>query len=194
MAKQLINFNYQLSPIKIMNHQTISDIYEANDRIREKLTEMISNLTEEQTTFLPEGEKWTIANLVEHIAIVEEGMTKISAKLLGQARDANKSFDGKVKLSENFAKKAVEAQTQKFEAPERVHPSGKLTVAESLAKLKENRQKIEELRPLFESVDGTDFKFPHPFMGELSAHEWLTLIGGHEARHIEQIKNILKKF
>lgn len=177
-----------------MNHQTISDIYEANDRIREKLTEIISNLKEEQTAFLPKGEKWTIANLVEHIAIVEEGMTKISAKLLRQAREAGLNFGGKVNLSENFAKKAVEAQTLKFEAPERVHPTGKLTATESLAKMKENRQKLEELRPLFETADGASFKFLHPFMGELSAHEWLTLIGEHEARHIEQIKIILKKF
>ena len=176
-----------------MNHQTINDIYEANDKIRRKLTELISNLSEEQAAFLPEGEKWTIANLVEHIAIVEDGMTRISAKLLAQAQGAGKSFDGRVKLSENFAKKAAEARMQKFEAPERVHPTGKLSVAESLAKLEETRRKLNELRPLFETVDGSDFKFPHPFMGEISAHEWLTLIGGHEARHLEQIKNLLKK-
>ena len=40
-----------------MNHQTINDIYEANDKIRRKLTELISNLSEEQAAFLPEGEK-----------------------------------------------------------------------------------------------------------------------------------------
>lgn len=176
-----------------MNNQTIADIYARNDEIREKLTKLASELTDEQLSFLPDGEKWTVAHLIEHVAIVEEGMTKISAKLLGKARDANKIFDGNVKLSENFAKKAVEARSQKFEAPKMVHPTGNLTVAESLVKLKENRRLLEELRPLFETVDGSEFKFPHPFMGELSAHEWLTLIGGHEARHIEQINKILQK-
>lgn len=175
-----------------MNNQTIADIYTRNDEIREKLTKLVSELNDEQLSFLPEGEKWTVANLIEHVALVEEGMTKISAKLLGKAQAANKSFGGTVKMSENFAKKAVEARSQKFEAPKMVHPTGKLTVAESLAKLKENRRRLAELRPLFETVDGSEFKFPHPFMGELSAHEWLALIGGHEARHIEQINKILQ--
>ena len=176
-----------------MNNQTIADIYAANNKIREKFIEVVSNLSDAQAAFLPGNEKWSIANLVEHVAIVEDGMTRISAKLLAQAQKEGKSSDGTAKLSENFVKKAVEAKTQKFEAPERVHPTGKLTVAESLTKMKENRQKLEELRPLFETVDGSDFKFPHPFMGEISAHEWLALIGGHEARHLEQIKSILNK-
>ncbi len=175
-----------------MNNQTIADIYARNDEIRERLTKLVSELNDEQLSFLPEGEKWTVANLIEHVALVEEGMTKISAKLLGKAQEANKSFGGTINMSENFAKKSVEARTQKFEAPKMVHPTGKLTVAESLAKLKENRRRLAELRPLFETVDGSEFKFPHPFMGELSAHEWLALIGGHEARHIEQIYKILQ--
>jgi uncharacterized damage-inducible protein DinB len=176
-----------------MNHQTIADIYATNDQIRNKLIEVVSNLTGVQAAFLPDNEKWTIANLIEHVAIVEDGMTRISAKLLAQAQKEGKSSDGTAKLSENFAIKAAQAKTQKFEAPERVHPTGKLTVAESLKKMKENRRRLEELRPLFETVDGSDFKFPHPFMGEISAHEWLALIGGHEARHLEQIKNILNR-
>jgi hypothetical protein len=142
---------------------------------------------------LSENEKWTIAHFVEHIAIVEDGMTRISAKLLAQAQQKGKSFDGKAKLSETFAKKASEMRDQKFEAPERVRPTGKLTVAESLAKMKVNRQRLEELRPLFESFDSSDLKFPHPLMGELTAHEWLVMIGGHEIRHLKQIENILGK-
>ena len=176
-----------------MNNQTVSDIYAANERISEKLKAVISNLTDEQADFLPEGEKWTIANLVEHIAMVEEGITKISAKLLEQAQAAGVESNGFAKLSENFTQKALEAQAQKFEAPDRVRPTGKQTITESLAKMEENNKRLEEIRPLFESVECSDFKFPHPFMGELSAHEWLALIGGHKARHLKQLENLLEK-
>lgn len=176
-----------------MNYQSISEIYEANDKIREKLKEIVSVLTEEQANFLPEGEKWTVANLVEHIALVENGVTRISAKLLGEAQAAGAKAGGEAKISEDFLQKAAWGRTQKFEAPERVHPTGNLTIVESLAKLDENRPKLEELRPLFESVECSNFKFPHPAFGDMSAHEWLALIGGHELRHIAQIKNILRQ-
>jgi uncharacterized damage-inducible protein DinB len=176
-----------------MNYQNISEIYEANDKIRTKLKETVSDLTEEQANFLPEGEKWTVANLVEHIAIVENGITRISAKLLTEAQAIGAKAGGEAKISENFVQKVSWGRTQKFEAPERVHPTGNLTIVESLAKLDENRPKLEELRPLFESVECSDFKFPHPAFGDMSAHEWLALIGGHELRHIQQIKNILRQ-
>lgn len=182
--------------IKVMNYQSISEIYAANDKIREKLIKTVSDLTDEQASFsLSEGgeQKWTVANIVEHIAIVQEGMTKISAKLLNEAQNRGGKSDGAAKISENFARKASEMSEKKFEAPEMVRPSGKRSIAESLEKMEETRQKLKNLRPLFESVECSDFKFPHPFMGKLTAHEWLALVGGHEIRHLRQIKNILNQ-
>jgi hypothetical protein len=163
-----------------MNNQTIGDIYAKNDKIRENTKQIVASLTDEQTASLPDGEKWTIAEIVEHIAIVQDGMTKISAKLLTKAQAAGKTSDGAVRLSENFASKAAEAATLKFEAPDRVRPTGNQTVEESLRKM-----------DAFESVECSDYKFPHPFMGDLTAHEWLALVGGHEARHLKQIENRL---
>lgn len=176
-----------------MSHQTIKDIYATNEKIREKTKQIVAGLSDEQTAFLPDGEKWTIAHIVEHIAIVQDGMSKISAKLLKEAQNAGKTSDGAALLSENYKQKASEARRLKFEAPDRVRPTGNQTIAESLKKMEETQRALEELQPLFESVECSDFKFPHPFMGDLTAHEWLALVGGHEARHLSQIENILKK-
>jgi len=176
-----------------MNNQTIGDIYAKNDQIRENTKQLVASLTGEQTAALPDGEKWTIAEIIEHIAIVQDGMTKISAKLLSQAQATGKASDGAARLSENFAAKATEAQTLKFEAPDRVRPTGNQSIEESLKKMDEARDELGKLRPLFESVECSDYKFPHPFMGELTAHEWLALVGGHEARHLRQIENRISK-
>lgn len=178
-----------------MNYRNISEIYAANDKIREKLKNTVSGLTDEQANFLSEesGGKWTAANIVEHIAIVQEAMTRISAKLLTEAQNRGVKADGAAKISRNFLQKASEMKDKKFEAPERARPSGKLSITESLAKMEETRRKLEDLRPLFESVECSDFKFPHPAFGDLTAHEWLALVGGHESRHIRQIENILSR-
>ena len=179
--------------LKNMNNQTIADIYAANDKIREQFRGAIENLSDEKANFVPDGEKWSVTHLAEHIALVEEGMSKISAKLLTKAQAAGVQGDGTAKLTENFATKAAASRNVKLEAPAQVVPTGNRTIVESLAKMEENRQRLEELRPLFESVECSDFTFPHPFMGELSAHEWLTLIGGHGARHLRQLENLMSK-
>jgi hypothetical protein len=74
-----------------------------------------------------------------------------------------------------------------------MRPSGEKSVAESLARMEDNRKKLEELRPMFESWDSVSFKFPHPHFGDMSAIEWLALIGGHEERHLKQIERLLEK-
>lgn len=174
-----------------MKYETIAEVYEANDKIHENLKSIVSNLTEEQADFLPEGGKWTVAQIVEHIAKVNDGMTKISAKLLSKAQTEGKKSDGKVKLSEAFLQGVAKVAEQKLEAPEIVHPEGTQTIAESLKAIDQNRQNLENLRLLFETVEGTEVKFPHPAFGEINAHDWLALIGGHEFRHIKQIQKIL---
>lgn len=176
-----------------MNYQTISEIYEANDKIRGKLKALVAGITDAQAEVLPDGEKWTVKEFVEHIAIVDEGMMKICGKLLSASKEAGKASDGSAKFSEEIAQKMAGARDAKFEAPDRVRPTGTKTIAESIAKMDETREKFEELKPLFESVECSEAKFPHPAFGDMTAHEWLALRGGHEARHIKQIVGILEK-
>ena len=176
-----------------MKYETIKDIYDGNDKIRARLKELVSPLTEAQTAALPDGEKWTIAQIVEHVAMVDEGSMRICGRLLRKAQEAGSTSDGKAVISDHFRGKGVEIAAIKVNAPDIVQPTNEKTIQESLAKLDENSEQLEQMRSVFESVDGTEFKFPHPFFGEISAHEWLALKGGHEMRHIKQIENVLAK-
>jgi uncharacterized damage-inducible protein DinB len=176
-----------------MNYQTIDEIYAANDKSFEKLKSLVSTLSDEQSDFLPEDEKWTIAKIVEHISIVENGMMRICAKLLKEAQAKGETSDGKANITADFLQNLSGARKQKLEAPEMVHPSGNQTIAESLEKMEETRKTLEEMRPLFKSVGCTEAKFPHPAFGALNANEWLALLGGHEMRHTQQISRLLEK-
>lgn len=176
-----------------MKYNTIEEIYEGNKKIRERMKRLVSPLTEAQANALPEEEKWTVAQIVEHISLVDEGAMRICARLLKKAQEAGRLSDGKVVISENFLQKGSEIATMKVNAPDFVQPTSGRTISDSLAKLDDNAGQLEQLRAMFESVDGTALKFPHPFFGEISAQEWLALKGGHELRHIKQIEAVLGK-
>ena len=174
-----------------MKFEKIADIYKANNDIRAKLINIVSNLDEEKANLSSPNGGWTVANIVEHLSKVEYGMMKISSKLLSKAESEGKTSDGTAGLSENFIKQITQLEGKKFEAPEVVRPENNQTIAESLKVLEQTRKGINDLREKFETVEGTQFTFPHPAFGELNAHDWLTLIGGHEFRHITQIEGIL---
>jgi hypothetical protein len=176
-----------------MKYETIEDIYAGNAKVRGRLKALIESIPPEKTSVLPEGEKWTIAQILEHVTMVDESTVKICAKLLKKAQDAGQTSEGQVMISDEFLQKGAEIATMKVDAPSFVQPSAGQSVAESLAKLDETAARLDEMRSLFESVRGCEFKFPHPFFGEITAQEWLALKGGHEMRHIKQIDRVLGK-
>jgi uncharacterized damage-inducible protein DinB len=175
-----------------MNYQTIDEIYSANDRAREKLIATVVGLDAESSNIRAGDGSWSVSEVVEHIAMVNQAASRICAKLLSAAKEQGLKFNGKAGLSQGFVNKAEEATSLKLEAPDVVQPTGRRSIAESLQTLSENRRRLEEIRPLFEEFDSGSFTFPHRFFGKLSAHEWLALIGAHEERHTAQIERLLK--
>lgn len=174
-----------------MRFQTIADIFESNDRVRRKLRDLVEGLSEERGSEPQSDGGWSIAQVVEHLSLAEQGMTRICGKLLKKAAEAGELFDGNVRFSENFLKRIETLAEAKLEAPEPVRPVGGIPINTSLAVMVTTEAKRQELRPMFEKYDGNGRTFPHPYFGELTAVEWLALIGGHEYHHIKQIRRLL---
>ena len=91
-----------------MKYESIDEIYAGNDKARARLKEVVASLSDETATALPEGEKWTVAQIVEHISMVDEGAMRICARLLRKAQEAGHTHDGKVVITENFRQKGSE--------------------------------------------------------------------------------------
>lgn len=178
-----------------MNFNTVEDIYSANESAREKLINVVKELSDKQANLPTENGKWTIAGIAEHLAMTSDGMSKICYKLLSKAKEDGNKSDGKVNLSASFIEglKKTAKTEEKFEAPEQVSPKVGQSTEKSIEMLNESSKLIKNMLPLFKSVDGTQPTFPHPYFGKMSAQDWLVLLGFHETRHTEQIESILKK-
>lgn len=179
-----------------MIYNSVSEIFQAVDETREKLKNRISTLTEEQKNSRADETGWSVAEIVEHLATVENGVVRITAKLLAQAEAEGASggvkSDGTLNPPVSFVKQAKSAANRKLVAPERVRPQGGQSISESLAKLDENRRDLKQLRERIEAVDSSNTAFPHPFFGNLNLYQWLAMLGMHEARHLQQIEAILE--
>lgn len=176
-----------------MKFETIADIYSANETARESLMAVINGISGEEAAVLPEGETWTIQKIVEHLSMVDFGISRICAKLLDEAKTAGKPSDGAVSLSSGFREKLALVGSVKVEAPERVQPTGDISIAEALDKMKANRPAVNAMRSDLEKYDISEPKFPHPYFGDITAAEWMIVAGGHEQRHAAQIERLLAK-
>lgn len=175
-----------------MKFETIDDIYTMNDGIRSRFISFVSELSEDTIKKVPSNGAWSIEQLVEHVSLVDEGMIRICSKLLKNAASEGLTSSGEAKVSQQFLEKSGQAATTKLNAPDFVVPSGGLSLAESIERLNENDSRLQEMRETFKTVDGSKHTFPHPYFGEINAHDWLVLRGGHEMRHLRQMGAILE--
>ena len=176
-----------------MRYENIADIYSANDRFHEQLTAALSSVSEAEAAALPEGEKWSINQIVEHVSMVDFGITRICSKLLEGAKTTGVPSDGSFSLSANFNERAAIIAGVKVEAPERVHPTGDVTIDEALERMSANRAVFDSMKPDLASFDLSGHTFPHPFIGDMDAGEWLAMAGLHKHRHMKQIEGLLAK-
>ena len=173
-----------------MDFSSVPEIYEHIDRTRTRLLSAVECLSEEQQGYTPAPDRWSVAELVEHLSIVEGNVAGLLGKLLGKAEEsgaAASSVGG-----EEFAPVSIEefverTRSVKLEAPERIRPNG-LSLSDSLARLRDSRAALHALRPRIERADGRALRFPHPAWGPLDLYQWLLFVGAHEDRHLAQIE------
>lgn len=176
-----------------MSLESLDDVYNYNDAMRKKLIAAVVNMPVEQAETRPAPDRWSVAEILEHVSMVETGIGRICQKLLGKSKEADMMSDG-FQLSPEFISGSARLDAIKVEAPERVKPGGGVAVADSLALLERSRSVLLEMREDFEKYDSHTHKFPHPYIGDMSAVEWLILAGGHESRHLKQIQTQINQY
>jgi len=176
-----------------MKFDTIADIYSANRSVRERLAGVLATIKTDEATATPDSESWSIQQIVEHLTMVEFGTARICTKLLNEAKQDGKLSNGRIELSALFAERSEQVSTQRLEAPDRVHPTGDVSLMEAFERMDANKKLFDDMRPDLERYDLSAHKFPHPYFGDITAAEWLAILGGHELRHTKQIEKLLEK-
>lgn len=176
-----------------MRERTIDEVYSRNAAIRAELKEVVNAIDDRHHDRILDGEKWSVANIVEHLTMVEASAIRICSKLLSKANAEGKPGNGIIKVSNDFVRKGIEVNEVKIEAPDVVRPTGRLSVSDSYAVFDEQEAILNKLRSDFEEYEPNEHRFPHPYFGGLTAGEWLILIGAHEARHLKQIRELARR-
>ena len=182
-----------------MIYNSVADIFATNDEIRGRLVARAAALSAAQQNYRRDDGAWTPAEIVEHLALIERRMVQLLSMMLKKTESAMAAAGAPAAAGSgarpmqplSLAEFAERARTEKFVAPEEVRPRGGISLADSLAGLRETRAAIQELRPRLEAVDGTLAQYPHPAFGPLNLYQWLAFIGVHEARHLRQIERLM---
>jgi hypothetical protein len=156
------------------------------DETRAAFLKSIGGLTEAQWKFKAAPDRWSIAEVAEHIALSE---SLILGMIEGQVLKAPAKKPGEGITDEKLIA-GVTDRTQKAQAPEQLKPVNKWATRDALAKdFSAARSKtMEWVKTTKEDLRG--HAAPHPAFGPLDAHQWILLLAGHSARHTAQIEEV----
>jgi hypothetical protein len=175
-----------------MIYHSLSEIFDSMDETRGRLRKRLDDVTSVEESVRPAPGSWSVAEITEHLSIIEERLSKMFPVLLmkaeagGLQRRPDQPFQ-----PVTVAAMVERSKREKYTAPETVRPSGSVPLADSLARLERSRESIKALSPRLEALDLTNVTYPHPVFGPLSPYQWLIFLSAHEDRHLRQIESIM---
>jgi uncharacterized damage-inducible protein DinB len=156
---------------------------------RDKFLQSIAGLSQKQWTFKPAPDRWSVAEVAEHIAVSESTLSGLVEKQI-MASPAAPEKREQVKGKDEIILERVPDRSHKAQAPEFLRPTGRWATEADLTKaFEESRQAtIDYIRTT--NDDLRDHFFDHPVFGTLDGYQWLLLISTHSARHTAQIEEV----
>jgi len=140
----------------------------------------------------PTPDRWSAANVVEHLAIVEGRIAARFAGLIAEARAnglaAEPSTDP-ILPAIDLTRVLNRAPTARINAPDPIQPTG-LSGDAAWAALEQSRAALRETMKAGDGLAIGTLSSPHPLFGPLPLYHWYAFLGAHEARHAAQIREI----
>jgi uncharacterized damage-inducible protein DinB len=155
----------------------------------DKFLQSIAGLSEKQWTFKPGPDRWSVAEVAEHITVAESAIFGLIQKQVMASPAAPEKRD-QVKGKDEIILQRMPDRNHKAQAPEFLRPTGRWPTEADLTKAFEESRKVTMDYVRTTSDDLRDHFFDHPVFGTMDGYQWLLLLSSHSARHTAQIEEV----
>jgi hypothetical protein len=153
---------------------------------RQKFLDSIAGLSDAQWTFKAGPDRWSIAEVAEHIAISESTILQlITDKIMTAPAPPADGRQPDEKIIQ-----WVTDRTERFQAPEFLKPANRWSARDALVKdfVAARDRTVNYVKTTTDDLRA--HAAPHPVLKTLDAYQWVLLISAHSARHTAQIDEV----
>ena len=153
---------------------------------RDGVVAATKGLSEAQMKFKSAPDRWSVAEVLEHIALAEDFLLQnVTDKIMKAPAGA---ADRDIAKIDAMVIAMIPDRSHKAQAPQPLVPTGRWTPAETLDHFLKSRAKTIEF------LDSTPDLRAHvaesPLGQPLDAYEWLLFVAAHSERHTKQILEV----
>jgi uncharacterized damage-inducible protein DinB len=145
----------------------------------------LTGISDAQLNFRAAEGRWTIAEIAEHIIVVEQALFG----MFTNAKAASAKCEDAPRIADMALILAITNRMQKFQAPEQVRPNGRWKTRDDLlANFEKTRTAtIEFIKSNKADLRGTFVQSP---MGTVDSFQSILFLTGHGERHLLQLKEV----
>ena len=149
----------------------------------------LAGLSGAQWSFKPAPGRWSIAEVAEHLALVERGVFQLIT-VQGLQTPATPEKRTEQAAWDEMVIRTLPDRSRKMQAPEQYQPAGRFqSGAEAAAAFFETSTRCATY--VRETQDALrDHVLAHPVLGPLDLYQWFLLLAGHTERHTAQILEV----
>ena len=152
---------------------------------RDGVIAAVKGLSEAQLKFKPAPDRWSVAEVLEHITLVEDGLFQnVSVNIMKAPAGA---ADRDVAKADATVLELVPDRSHKRQAPPQFVPTGRWTPAETLDHFLKSRARTIEF---LESAQDLRAHVSDSPLGPLDGYEWVLFMSAHSERHTKQILEV----
>jgi len=146
-----------------------------------------AGLSDAQWNFKPAPDRWSVAEVTEHIAAAE---SYLRGMVMEKVMPAQPRPDGEdVKAIDEMVLTAIPDRTQHRQAPEPLKPTNRFGSPQgSLKQFVESRGETEKFLTTHDDLRA--HAIDSPLGKKLDAYEWVLFIAAHSERHTKQIAEV----
>jgi hypothetical protein len=142
----------------------------------------------------PAPDRWSVAEVLEHLAMVENAVLKACARQLDAARAAGLPAESETTpILPSLPPERVADRERAWTAPDRLVPKG-IDADAAWREIEGARARLIDFVHASDGLALGQVSFPHPILGALNVYQWLLFAAGHHARHAAQIREIARQF
>jgi hypothetical protein len=171
-------------------HPRIEEVLHCLDTELSGLRAAVETVPPERRAERPAPERWSVAEVLDHLARVERSVLRACEQQLAAARESGLADESETSSIRSWMPPEQVANRERpLVSPERLLPKDNDADA-AWAQIESVR---ERFRGFVVSCDGlalSQVGFPHPALGTLNLYQWLLFSAGHHARHAAQIREI----
>jgi hypothetical protein len=135
--------------------------------------------------------RWSVGEVLDHVHRVESGFARLVTKRAGEARAKGGMDETETaSIMGSVDSRMLTDRSRRIQAPEMVVPREGATVADGLAALDASRAAVHRALIEANGIALGAIMHTHPVFGEMNLYQWGLVLGYHDARHAEQIREI----